>query len=379
MRVLFVHRQPCIRTLKYATALRSAAPDIDLAFAYQGKTLSQFYGSGDELFSHWFQLPYTVDPVAELEVTIDRFRPDVIHCHNLPDTLTVSAQQAARGRMPVIHDVHDFQSLRKTPYEDGFPDPPDPLADERIAVEMSDGLITVSDRLLQEIADRYELPASYTVIANYVLAEDLPALPVRVTRDRSAPIRMVYQGSLSMTHGHYDLRDIFAELVESGIELHVHPARPVSVEYRTLADQLNVHGQRMHLHEPCAPRELLTKLTRYDVGWAGFNTTHNDAHLNTVLPNKAFEYVGSGLPVVSLPHDALADWIDQNGVGVVVQRASDVADVLQAMDFDALRDTVRTKRRDFTMEAAIGRLRDLYEAVSGATSVASGRTVPSLQ
>jgi hypothetical protein len=31
------------------------------------------------------------------------------------------------------------------------------------------------------------------------------------------------------------------------------------------------------------------------------------------------------------------------------------------------------------MEAAIGRLRDLYEAVSGATSVASGRTVPSLQ
>lgn len=109
MRVLFVHRQPCIRTLKYATALRSAAPDIDVAFAYQGKTLTQFYGSGDELFSRWFQLPYTVDPVAELEVTIDRFQPDVIHCHNLPDTLTVSAQQAARGRMPVIHDIHDFK------------------------------------------------------------------------------------------------------------------------------------------------------------------------------------------------------------------------------------------------------------------------------
>lgn len=127
------------------------------------------------------------------------------------------------------------------------------------------------------------------------------------------------------------------------------------------------------------PAELLGKLTRYDVGWAGFNTTHNDAHLNTVLPNKAFEYVGSGLPVVSLPHDALADWINQNGVGVVVQRAADVADALRAMDFDALCDTVRAKRRDFTMEAAIGRLRDLYDTVSGATAVASVRTVPSLQ
>lgn len=378
MNVLFVHRQPCIRTLKYATALRSAAPDIDVAFAYQGKTLSQFYGSGDELFSQWYQLPYVVDPVAELEDAIDRFRPDVIHCHNLPDTLTVSAQQAARGRMPVIHDVHDFQSLRKTPYEDGFPDPPDPLADERIAVEDSDGLITVSDRLLREIADRYELPANHRVIANYVLAEDLPELPVRRARDSSAPIRMVYQGSLSMTHGHYDLRDIFSELVGSGLELHVHPARPAPAEYRALADRLNMHEERMHVHAPCSPRELLTKLTRYDVGWAGFNTTHNDAHLNTVLPNKAFEYVGSGLPVVSLPHDALADWIEAHGVGIVVQRASEVAGVLRAMDFDALRDTVRAKRRDFTMEAAIGRLRDLYVAVSGTPSLAVGRTVPSL-
>jgi glycosyltransferase involved in cell wall biosynthesis len=379
MRVLFVHRQPCIRTLKYATALRSAAPDIDVAFAYQGKTLTQFYGSGDELFSGWYQLPYAVDPVTELEATIDRFRPDVIHCHNLPDTLTVSAQQAAAGRIPVIHDVHDFQSLRKTPYEDGFPDPPDPIADERIAVEASDGLITVSDQLLQEIADRYELPAQHRVIANYVLAEDLPDLSARRVRERSAPIRMVYQGSLSTSQGHYDLRDIFTDLVESGIELHVHPARPAPAEYRALADRLNVHGVRMHIHEPCAPRELLRRLTDYDVGWAGFNTTHNDAHLNTVLPNKAFEYVGCGLPVVSLPHDALADWIDGNGVGIVVQRASDVAAALQGMDLDALRDTVRAKRRDFTMEAAIGRLRDLYGAVSGSTSLTPTLHIPTLQ
>ncbi len=299
----------------------------------------------------------------ELEATIDAFRPDVIHCHNLPDTLTVSAQRAARGRMPVIHDVHDFQSLRNTPYEDGFPDPPDPLADERVAVEASDGLITVSDRLLQEISDRYELPENRQVIANYVLAEDLPELPDRHGRDPSVPIRMVYQGSLSTTHGHYDLRDIFGELVESGIELHVHPARPAAAEYRELADRLNVRGTRMHLHDPCAPRELLQQLTRYDVGWAGFNTTRNDAHLNTVLPNKAFEYVGCGLPVVSLPHDALAAWIEHNGVGLVAERASDVREQLLAVDFDELRDTVREKRGDFTMEAAIGRLRDLYKAV----------------
>ncbi len=44
MRVLFLQRQPCMRALKYAVGLRSAFPRMRLAFAYQGKTLSEWYG-----------------------------------------------------------------------------------------------------------------------------------------------------------------------------------------------------------------------------------------------------------------------------------------------------------------------------------------------
>jgi Hexapeptide repeat of succinyl-transferase len=50
MRILFLQQQPCVRALKYAVALRSACPWMRLAFAYQGKTLGEWYGSGDELF-----------------------------------------------------------------------------------------------------------------------------------------------------------------------------------------------------------------------------------------------------------------------------------------------------------------------------------------
>ena len=56
MRVLFLQQQPCMRALKYAVALRSAIPRIQLGFAYQGKTLSEWYGSGDELFERWWDL-----------------------------------------------------------------------------------------------------------------------------------------------------------------------------------------------------------------------------------------------------------------------------------------------------------------------------------
>ena len=62
--------------------------------------------------------------------------------------------------VPVIHDVHDMQSLRRTPYEDGYPEPSDPLALERRAVEESAALITISPELVAELAARYRLPGA---------------------------------------------------------------------------------------------------------------------------------------------------------------------------------------------------------------------------
>ncbi len=71
------------------------------------------------------------DPGDAIARAVDEFRPDLIHSHNLPDLLTVLALGAVGGDVPVVHDVHDMQSLRRTPYEDGFDDPEDPLELER--------------------------------------------------------------------------------------------------------------------------------------------------------------------------------------------------------------------------------------------------------
>ena len=149
MRVLFLQQQPCIRALKYAVALRSALPGIQLGFAYQGKTLSGWYGSGDELFERWWNLGS--EPLKGLRQVGEEFRPDLIHSHNLPDSLTAIALELFAGRVPVVHDVHDLQSLRRTPYEHGFPEPIEALALEQLAIEGCSALVTVSDELLEEI------------------------------------------------------------------------------------------------------------------------------------------------------------------------------------------------------------------------------------
>jgi glycosyltransferase involved in cell wall biosynthesis len=352
MRVLFLQQQPCVRALKYAVGL---AGGVELGFAYRGRTLSELYGAGDELFAAWY--PLGEDPAAALPQIIEAFAPDVIHSHNLPDALTVLAIDVVDGRIPVIHDVHDMQSLRRTPYEDGFPEPRDPLALERRAVEESAAVVTISPELVAELAARYRLPRRVLAYANYALARDLPAaLPAR--RPGEGPPRLVYQGTLSTNGGHYDLRDLFAAIAAQRVSLDVYPAREVP-EYR------EIPGIRVHETLPSA--ELLRRLPDYDFGWAGFNAGLNGAHLDTALPNKLYEYLGCGLPVITLRHRALRRMLGEEGVGIALDDVGELAAALSGADVAALRRRVAERRERYTVETQIGRIAALYrEVVAGA-------------
>src|SRR6266540_2622970 len=168
MRVLFLEGQPCMRALKYAVGLRGLDSELTLGFAYRGMTLGEWYGSGDDLFEDWWRLGE--DLAHDLERAIDEFEPDLIHSHNLPDSLTVLALDLVHGEIPVVHDAHDLYSLRRTPYEDGLPEPEDPLELEKLAIEGSAALVTVSDEMTVQIRARHRPPALVEAFPNYALA-----------------------------------------------------------------------------------------------------------------------------------------------------------------------------------------------------------------
>jgi glycosyltransferase involved in cell wall biosynthesis len=351
MRVLFVQQQPCVRALKYAVALCAARPEIRLAFAYRGVTLSRLYGSGDELFDRWYRLRNGLE--RDLRRAVAEFRPDVIHSHNLPDSLTVLALNVTEGRIPIVHDVHDFQSLRRTAYDDGFPEPGDALELEKQAVEESAALVTVSDELLTEIGARHRLPAHVLTFPNYALRRDLPCELPPPDRPRNGALRLVYQGTLAINDGHYDLRELFATITAANVKLDVYPNRPIP-DYR---------GLGVNIRRNLTPARLFTALPAYDLGWAGFNTALNGAHLDTALPNKVFEYIGCGLPVLALRHKALARLVDAHGVGVVLEGVEHLAERLDALELVTLRRQVAKIRFDFTVEARIRQVAELYESV----------------
>jgi len=357
MRILFLQQQPCIRTLKYAYGIRNEYPEITLMFAYLGKTLTELYGHGDELFAAWF--PLGDEPAPRLREIIRTYAIDLIHSHNAPDTLTNLCIDLFGGTIAIIHDVHDLLTIRETSYEDGFNNERSRerwQEEERLAIERSNAVITVSDEIVHIARQRYSLPRLTHVFPNYVPRRFIPVhvRPVQV-KPPSRPLRIVYEGCLSNNHGHYDLADIFQAVANEGIEIHLYPARD-NPHYRALGDE-NLY---IFYHEHCPPAKLLEEITQYDFGWAGFNATRNKAHLDTVIPNKLFEYITCGLPVISFPHKSLQHFLERYQVGIVVDQIAGLETKLRSPTTAAIRSNVLAQRNNFTTEANIGQLVNIY-------------------
>ena len=220
---------------------------------------------------------------------------------------------------------------------------------ERAAVEGCAGLIAVSEEMRDELAARYTLPAHALLFANYALSRDI-AQSVAPGRGEDGRLRVVYQGSLSANGSHYDLRDHFRAIADAGLLLDVYPNRDAPA-YRELAR--TVPGMR--LMGSLAPADLMRALPAYDVGWAAFNPLLNAAHMDTALPNKAFEYLASGLPVAAGPHRrAAAPGARARAWAWSIDRPGELGPAWRRSGLARLRERVRDRRRRFTVEGHIG-------------------------
>jgi glycosyltransferase involved in cell wall biosynthesis len=353
---LFLRPQPAIRSLKYVLAFNHVNAQIEAYHGYTAKTLTELYGYGDGYFRKFVHLnPGKL--VAELKRLVKDFSIDLIHSQNAPDFLTRAAIEAT-DKIPIIHEDQDAISLRTTPYtpESDFERE---LVDERIANEMCDARIHVSQGLMEYLRSKYGAKKEI-VFPNYASRSLVPNSFKRKLSEVDGDIHIVYEGTLSSFPGdHYDLKDIFTDLALHGYHVHIYDSHS-NQDYARLADE----HDSIHYHGHADPRELLFEMTQHDYGWAGFNVARNREHMDVALPNKLFEYLASQLPVLSFPHKAQKEFIQANGVGLIFKDLNDLDNQIKDVGIlKRLRNKVSKKRLDFTMEANISRVVDLYDAL----------------
>jgi len=136
--------------------------------------------------------------------------------------------------------------------------------------------------------------------------------------------------------------------------------------YQHLADE----NHFIHYHGHLDQKSLLLEIPQYDFGWAGFNVNRkNREHLDVAIPNKVFEYIGCGLPVLAFSHKNLRKFLDRYNVGLDFDSVDEMASQLKNEKLESIRRDVLNSRYKFTVEKNISRLIQYYkEMEAGANS-----------
>lgn len=238
-----------------------------------------------------------------------RFPADVVHCHDLP-ALPAGAWLARRWQVPLVFDAHEIYHAQASL--------PAVLRarlrrDEHALFPQCAAVITVNEFIAAELQRMHGGPVP-TVIHNSVEPPPEAAVLARAGRLRArlggeGPI-LLFQGWLS---GERNL-----DTLVRALPLVAPPARLAIVGYgehepalRRLADETGV-ADRVHFLGAIPSDELLAYTIDADVGLIPYLPI--DLNHRLCSPNKFFEFVASGVPVLAHDLPFFACMAERHGV-----------------------------------------------------------------
>jgi glycosyltransferase involved in cell wall biosynthesis len=254
---------------------------------------------------------------------VDDLVPDVLHAHDVSVlALAVDAADRARaaGRtVPVVYDA--IENWAGMPREDWGT-----VRRHEAVLRLEQGyarraaaVLTVSEPIADLLQERLRLRDRPSVVLNAPPYEVHPRVPAQRVREAAGvgpgtPL-VVYSGTVSAARRLDTLVQAVALLDEVHLAVvavpYPHPSWPALAD---LAEQLGV-ADRVHQVAPVDPTELVAFLQDAD---AGLNPLLPGAvNHELALPNKLFEYLHAGLPLVVSEARETAAFVREHDLGAV--------------------------------------------------------------
>jgi glycosyltransferase involved in cell wall biosynthesis len=247
---------------------------------------------------------------AKVVVTVD---PDMI-----PNTRLVTTLR----RRQMVADVHeDYGRL---------------LADRAWAK----GLVGLPARLMVHASSRLAAGADLTVVADSHLAPhhakhrmvvtNQPVAAFLAPSGPSGPPRVVYVGDLRESRGLFDMVEMIAAAPEWSLDL-VGPVAGADRErLEQRIEQPDVAGRvRLHGRQPPAEAWRIA-----EGAWASLALLQETPAFVEAMPSKIYEYLASGLPVVSTRLPRQTRIIEESGGGVLIDNVAEAAATLRRWSDD---------------------------------------------
>ncbi|MGY8822761.1 MAG: glycosyltransferase family 4 protein [Candidatus Latescibacterota bacterium] len=270
---------------------------------------------------------------------------DVYHVHDL-DALGPGARAAKRRDRPLVYDSHEFwieqSSLVNRPIMRGFWSQL-----EKRLIRQVDRAIAVSQSIADSLEERYGLE-HVSVLRNVPLyrprvESDLIRQVLNIESGR--PI-VLYQGGFltdnglqEQIHAAKDFGDAAFVLIGSG---------PCEEELKEIVRQ-NRLEERVYFIDRVPFNELHSYTCSADIGLCLIKGTGKSFYYS--LPNKLFEYMMAGLPVLASDFPEMQRVIDETGTGTSVN-PSDIRAISQAVCAILADPKLRLQQREAAQQAA---------------------------
>lgn len=290
-------------------------------------------------------------------------RPDAIHAHDMHMigvALTSARLLRRQGhRTRVVYDAHEL--IEGLDYDHDVIEAW--LREEADHIHDVDAVIGVSIEQVQRIQSRHGLDEAPTVVMN---APPTPETDVSgpTLRDLVPDGRiLVYHGNLNEQRGVFDLVDALPHLADDVHAVFVAPANDPTVEkLRSRAAERRVR-HRLHVVDFVPGEQLPGLLGTADIAVIPYRFTGNH---DVALPNKLFEALQAGLPVLTSDMRALRRFQQDHGTGLVCAHSDpeDLASTATEMldDLDRFRSRITPELlRHVSWDAQAERLVDIYD------------------
>ncbi len=246
-------------------------------------------------------------------------RADVYHSHDL-NTLYVG--HVCKKRTPGARLIYDSHELATERNRMGLWWKAWATWNERRWIRSADALIVASPFWIGEIEKKTgHLPAVSATVINVPEPMEIEALDLRAELDiePGRPI-LLYQGSIQENRGIEPAIEAItllddAVLVVIGYGYH-RTALETMVAKRRLTDRVRFFG-------PIPNRELLRYSASADIGMC--NIINSSLSYYTTLPNKLFEYMIAGIPVIGSDSPGIGQIVKETGIGEVTDPADPAA------------------------------------------------------
>lgn len=236
---------------------------------------------------------------------------DIIHCHDL-FTLPIGFLHKLFYKSKIIYDCHEHET--ETAHLSGMVKILYKII-ERIFIKRADAVITVSESIAASYVDIYNIKKP-TIVMN---------CPELVNIKKNTKLRRIfnipkneliflYQGVLEHNRGVSKLIEVFKKIKEKHI---------VFIGYGIEKDKIiqasRIH-KNIHFHETVPYNELLEYTCSANFGL--IVTDNRSLSVDFSLPNKLFEYVMSGIPVICSNLREVSKFVKTNNLGICLDENS---------------------------------------------------------